>query len=79
MNINHLYAHSESLVSTDWVAEHLPDPHVRIIESNEDVLLYASFRTPSANLQLSQVLGNEGARNWKKILPEATFRISVQS
>jgi thiosulfate/3-mercaptopyruvate sulfurtransferase len=34
------YAHPESLVSTGWVAEHLNDPKVRIIESNEDVLLY---------------------------------------
>ena len=34
------YAHPEALVSTDWVAEHLNDPAVRIIESNEDVLLY---------------------------------------
>ena len=34
------YAHPEALVSTEWVAEHLDDPAVRIIESNEDVLLY---------------------------------------
>jgi thiosulfate/3-mercaptopyruvate sulfurtransferase len=26
------YAHPEALVSTDWVAEHLHDPNVRIIE-----------------------------------------------
>src|SRR5512134_3099528 len=36
------YAHPEVLVSTDWVAAHLNDPSVRIIESNEDTLLYAS-------------------------------------
>jgi len=30
------------LVSTDWVAEHLNDKNVRIIESNEDQLLYPS-------------------------------------
>lgn len=34
------YAHPEVLVSTDWVAEHLDDPNVRIVESDEDVLLY---------------------------------------
>jgi len=28
------------LVSTDWVAEHLDDPNVRVVESDEDVLLY---------------------------------------
>ena len=34
------YAHPEVLVSTDWVAEHLDDPNVRVVESDEDVLLY---------------------------------------
>lgn len=39
---NRGYAHPDVLVSTDWVAEHLEDPSVRIIESNEDQLLYPS-------------------------------------
>lgn len=34
------YAHPEVLVDTDWVSQHLHDPSVRVIESNEDVLLY---------------------------------------
>ena len=34
------YAHPEVLVSTDWAAAHLNDPKVRLIESNEDILLY---------------------------------------
>ncbi|HHB90814.1 MAG TPA: sulfurtransferase [Anaerolineae bacterium] len=42
------YAHPEVLVSTDWVAEHLEDPNVRIIESNEDPLLYPSGHIPGA-------------------------------
>jgi len=42
------YAHPEALVSTDWVAEHLNDPQVRIIESNEDVLLYDTGHIPGA-------------------------------
>ncbi|MBV9275845.1 MAG: sulfurtransferase [Verrucomicrobia bacterium] len=42
------YAHPESLVSTDWVAEHLNDPNVRVIESNEDVLLYDTGHIPGA-------------------------------
>ena len=33
------YAQPEALVSTDWVAAHLADPAVRIVESNEDPLL----------------------------------------
>ena len=36
------YANADKLVSTDWVAEHLNDDNVRIIESNEDALLYPS-------------------------------------
>ncbi len=34
------YAHPERLVSTEWLAAHLDDPNVVIIESDEDVLLY---------------------------------------
>ncbi len=34
------YAHPEVLVSTAWVDEHRQDPAVRIVESDEDVLLY---------------------------------------
>ncbi len=36
------YAHPEVLVSTEWVAAHLGDPAVRLLESDEDVLLYAA-------------------------------------
>jgi thiosulfate/3-mercaptopyruvate sulfurtransferase len=36
------YARPEVLVSTAWVAEHLDDPGVRLLESDEDVLLYDS-------------------------------------
>ena len=42
------YAHPEALVSTEWVAAHLADPNVRIIESNEDVLLYDTGHIPEA-------------------------------
>jgi thiosulfate/3-mercaptopyruvate sulfurtransferase len=42
------YAHADVLVSTEWVAEHLDDPNVRIIESNEDPLLYTSGHIPGA-------------------------------
>jgi thiosulfate/3-mercaptopyruvate sulfurtransferase len=36
------YAHPDALVSTDWVAEHLNEPGIRLVESNEDALLYSS-------------------------------------
>ena len=42
------YAHPETLVSTDWVEQHLNDPKVRLVESNEDTLLYASGHVPGA-------------------------------
>lgn len=42
------YAHPEYLVETDWVAEHLSDPNIRIIESDEDPLLYAIGHIPGA-------------------------------
>ena len=42
------YAHPEALVDTAWVADHLNDPKVRIIESNEDILLYDTGHIPSA-------------------------------
>ncbi len=37
---NDEYAHPEVLVDTAWAAEHQSDPNVRIIEADEDVLLY---------------------------------------
>jgi thiosulfate/3-mercaptopyruvate sulfurtransferase len=42
------YTHPDVLVSTDWVAKHLQDPNVRIVESNEDTLLYAAGHLPGA-------------------------------
>jgi len=42
------YVHPEYLVETDWVASHLEDPNIRIIESDEDPLLYAVGHIPGA-------------------------------
>ncbi|WP_135228950.1 sulfurtransferase [Deinococcus fonticola] len=36
------------LVSTDWVAEHRQDPNVRLIEVDEDILLYDTGHIPGA-------------------------------
>ncbi|MDZ4770154.1 MAG: sulfurtransferase [Chloroflexota bacterium] len=36
------YARPDVLVDTDWLAAHLDDPSIRIVESNEDPLLYPS-------------------------------------
>jgi thiosulfate/3-mercaptopyruvate sulfurtransferase len=42
------YAHADVLVSTDWVADHLDDTSLRLVESNEDVLLYDTGHIPGA-------------------------------
>ncbi|HRI57318.1 MAG: sulfurtransferase [Anaerolinea sp.] len=57
------YAHPEVLVSTQWVAEHLNDPTVRIVESNEDILLYYQGHIPGA-VQI----------DWQKDLNDAVRR-----
>ena len=42
------YAHPEVLVSADWVQARLDDPTLRLIESDEDVLLYDLGHIPGA-------------------------------
>ena len=42
------YAYPDVLVSTDWVAGHLSDPNVRLVESNEDTLVYSAGHLPGA-------------------------------
>lgn len=42
------YAHPEALVSTEWVAENLNNSNIRLVESNEDVLLYDVNHIPGA-------------------------------
>ena len=42
------YDNPAILVSTDWLAEHLDDPGIVIVESDEDVLLYETGHIPGA-------------------------------
>src|SRR5258708_32220955 len=42
------YVYPEVLVSTQWVADALEDPKLRIVESNEDILLYEQDHIPGA-------------------------------
>lgn len=46
--IHNGYAHPEAVVSTEWVEEHLDNPRVRILECNEDVMLYDTGHIPKA-------------------------------
>lgn len=42
------YARADVLVSTEWLAANLNNPAIRIVESNEDELLYPSGHIPGA-------------------------------
>jgi len=42
------YAHPEVLVETDWVAENLDNPRIRLVECNHDPLLYHTGHLPGA-------------------------------
>src|SRR6185312_11127522 len=45
---NRGYANANVLVTTEWVADHLNDSNIRIVESDEDVLLYDIGHVPNA-------------------------------
>jgi thiosulfate/3-mercaptopyruvate sulfurtransferase len=57
------YANPESLVSTQWLAEHLDDPKVRIVEIDEDTTAYERDHIPGAI-----------AWDWSKDLHHPTHR-----
>lgn len=42
------YVYPEVLVDTQWVVDHRDDPNVRIVESDEDILLYNTGHIPNA-------------------------------
>jgi thiosulfate/3-mercaptopyruvate sulfurtransferase len=64
------YANPDALVTTDWVAEHGAEAGVRVLESNEDALLYDIGHVPGAQKLDWQVdLNDPVARDF--IGPEA--------
>ena len=59
------YAVPDVLVSTEWVAGRLSDPDVRLVESNEDVLLYATGHIPGAvNIDWHTDLNDQVVRDY---------------
>ncbi|MGP5196588.1 sulfurtransferase [Arthrobacter rhombi] len=59
------YAHPERLVSTDWLAEHLEDDDLVVVESNEDILLYSTGHIPGAvNIDWHTDLNDEVTRDY---------------
>jgi thiosulfate/3-mercaptopyruvate sulfurtransferase len=43
------YAHPETLVTTDWVAQHATDPNVRVVEVDVDTKAYDEGHVPGAH------------------------------
>ncbi|MBM3450851.1 MAG: sulfurtransferase [Armatimonadetes bacterium] len=63
------YARSNVLVETDWLADHLSDANLHIVESNEDPSLYATGHIPGAvHLHWATDLQDAVIRDW--ITPE---------
>lgn len=59
------YANPDALVSTEWLAEHLNDPSIRIVESNEDILLYDTGHIPGAvKIDWTSDLNDQVARDY---------------
>jgi thiosulfate/3-mercaptopyruvate sulfurtransferase len=58
-------ANPDVLVSTAWLAEHLNDAHVRVIESDEDMLLYDTGHIPGAQkIDWVQDLNDQTVRDY---------------
>jgi thiosulfate/3-mercaptopyruvate sulfurtransferase len=62
------YVNPDVLVSTAWVADHLNDPSVRLVESDEDILLYEVGHIPGA-VKI----------NWQDDLNDARIRDYIDS
>ncbi len=59
------YANPNVLVSTDWLAENLDAQNVRIVESNEDLLLYDTGHIPGAvHIDWRQDLNDQLVRDY---------------
>ena len=71
------YTNPEVLVSTDWVEEHIDDPDVVIVESNEDILLYETGHIQNAvkvdwqnELQDQLIRDYVNKENFEKLMSE---------
>ena len=59
------YVHPDMLVSTEWVDSHRKDPKVRLLECNEDLLLYETGHIPgSVKLDWVQDLNHPLVRDY---------------
>ena len=64
--------HRTVSVSTDWVTSHIKDPKVRVVESDEDLLLYDIGHVPGAHLiplgELPARLGEIASRKHETVV-----------
>ena len=70
------YAHPESLVDTQWVAEHGSDPNVRLVEVDVDTAAYEQGHVAGAvgwNWQ-SQLQPTASARSGEQVRAGAATR-----
>jgi thiosulfate/3-mercaptopyruvate sulfurtransferase len=59
------YAQPDVLVSTEWLAQHLNDSNIRIVESDEDTLLYDTGHIPGAvKIDWVQDLNDQTVRDY---------------
>ena len=57
------YAHPDLIVDTAWLADHLSDPNVRVIEMNQDSAPFADGHIPGAVVSPDwQIKGSENKR-----------------
>lgn len=76
--IDPTYAHPDALVSTDWLADHLNDPELRIVESNEDILLYSMGHIAGAvHIDWRSDLQDQTMRDY--ITPEAFAELCAKN
>lgn len=69
------YTHPEALVTTQWVADHANDPNIRVLESNEDVLLWDTGHIAgSAKLDWHADLNDQLQRDYLE--PEAFAKLA---
>lgn len=77
---NRGYINPDVLVSTDWILTHLNDSNIRIIESNEDPLLYKSKHIPGAlEVDWTKDLNDQVRRDYlqKSAFEELAARLGI--
>ena len=70
------YAHPETLVTTDWVAQHAQDPNVRVIEVDVDTSAYDQGHVAGAIAWNWQTQLQDPIR--RDLIPKAAFEVFLE-